>query len=277
MLHWNSEVWGKLIGPYGSAGNVPALLQQLQAEYHQEVFDELFQEYLFHQNTIYTVTYAAMPFLAQLACTTTDAEVRQELFINCGIIEASRDAHDEASFLASCAELAADIGNSACVALYYDYEEAVNVFRKLAATVLAHAAQQSIDEAEKRYLLIADAAYRGSYVTANMLLTFSSADEYVAVCSACDEEMYLWPSEDNVGILQAYQEDPVFHTSQPPHLIVPVVSFVDEEVQALAEQATAIGEQTLAQQLHYLAGETNCPSCKEKVAIWPALLSTFII
>ena len=86
MLKWNSDVWGKLTGPYSSADNVPVLLQQLMQEYSQEIFDELFQEYLFHQNTIYTATYAAMPFLAQLACSISDAEVRKELFINCGII-----------------------------------------------------------------------------------------------------------------------------------------------------------------------------------------------
>ncbi len=29
MLKWNSDVWGKLTGPYSSAENVSVLLQQL--------------------------------------------------------------------------------------------------------------------------------------------------------------------------------------------------------------------------------------------------------
>ncbi|WP_442604127.1 hypothetical protein [Paenibacillus sp. KN14-4R] len=275
MLKWNSDVWGKLTGPYSSADNVPVLLQQLMQEYSQEVFDELFQEYLFHQDTIYTATYAAMPFLAQLACSTSDAEVRKELFINCGIIEASRDVPDEATFPASWAELAEDVGSSVCTELHREYVEAIGKLRALTKEVFAYTAQHSIDEIDKRYILVADAAYRGSYIPASMLKTFSSGDEYVAVCPACKEDVFIWPNEDHAGILQAYEHDPVFHTGQESHLIVPAASFADEEVRALAERAAAIGEQILAEHLHYLAGETVCPSCREKISVWPSLLSTF--
>jgi len=275
LIKWDSDVWGKLKGPYGSADNVPVLLKQLMQEYSQEVFDELFQEYLFHQNTIYTATYAAMPFLAQLACSTSDAVVRKELFINCGIIEASRDGRDEAPFPASWAELAQDVGSSVCTELYSEYVEAIDKLRTLTKEVFAYTAQQTMDEIEKRYILIADTAYRGSYIPANMLMTFSEGDEYVAVCPACEEDVYLWPIEDQAGILQAYEHDPVFHTGQEPQVIVPVTSFADEEVRTLAERAAAIGEQTLTEHLHYLAGETICPSCSEKLSVWPSLLSTF--
>lgn len=275
MLKWNSDVWGKLDGPYGSAENVPVLLQQLMRQYNQEVFDELFQEYLFHQNTIYTATYAAMPYLAQLACSTSDVEVRKELFLNCGIIEASSDGRDEAPFPASWAELAEDVGSSVCTELYREYVEAIGKLRALTKEVFAYTAQHSIDGMEKRYILVADAAYRGSYITANMLLTFSNGDEYVAVCSACEEDVFIWPNENHAGILQAYEHDPVFHTGQESQLIVPAASFAEEEVRALAERAAAIGEQTLAGQMHYLAGETTCPSCRERMSVWPSLLSTF--
>lgn len=274
LLKWNSDVWGKLTGAYGFADNAPVLLQQLVQEYSQEIFDELFQEYLFHQNTIYTATYAAMPYLAQLACSTSDAEVRKELYINCGIIEVSRGERDEAPFPASWAELAEDVGSSVCSEIYGDYVEAIGKLRALTEEVLAYTAQQSIDDTEKRYILVADAAYRGSYLPANMLMTFSEGDDYVAVCPACEQDVFIWPNEDCAGILQAYERDPVFHTGQEPHVIVPVTSFVDEEIRTLAERAASIGEQTLAGHLPYLAGETLCPSCREKISVWPSLLST---
>lgn len=277
MLNWDSDVWGKLKGPYGSADQVPQLLQQLMQAYSQEVFDELFQEYLYHQDTIYTATYAAVPFLAQLAYSTSDAEVRKELFINCGIIEASRDGRNEVPFPAAWAELVKDVGSSVCAELYREYVEALCKLKAMTNEVFAYASQQSIDEIEKRYILVADAAYRGSYIQANMLMTFSNGDEYVAVCPACKEDVYVWPNEENTGILQAYEKDPVFHTEQEPYVIVPVALFVDEEVRVLAERATAIGEQTLARHLHYLAGETVCPSCRENISVWPSLLSTFTL
>ncbi|MED4727246.1 hypothetical protein P9597_03645 [Aneurinibacillus migulanus] len=276
MLEWNSDVWGKLTGPYSSADNVPVLLQQLMQQYSQEVFDELFQEYLFHQNTIYTATYAAMPFLAQIACSTSDAEVRKELFVNCGIIEASRNERDGELFPESWAELVEDVGSSVCTELYREYLEAIGKLKALTKEVFSYTAHHSIDEMEKRFILVADAAYRGSYILANMLMTFINCDEYVAVCPACEEDVFIWPHEDNPAeILQAYERDPVFHTGQEPYVIVPVTSFADEEIRTLAEQAEAIGEQTLVRHLYYLAGETLCPSCREKFSVWPSLLSTF--
>ncbi|WP_103109265.1 hypothetical protein [Brevibacillus reuszeri] len=276
MLKWDSDIWGKLTGPYSSAENVPVLLQQLMRQYSQEIFDDLFQEHLFHQNTIYTATYAAMPFLAQIACSTSDAEVRKELFINCGVIEASRDERDGDPFPESWAELVEEAGSSVCTELYREYLEAIGKLKTLTKEVFSYAADASIDEMEKRYILVADAAYRGSHSVANMLMTFMNGDEYVAVCPACAEDVFIWPHEDNSAeILQAFEDDPVFHTDQEAHVIVPVTSFEDEEVRALAERAEAIGEQTLVRHLHYLAGETVCPSCREKISVWPSLLSSF--
>jgi len=278
LLKWNSDVWGKLSGPYSSAENIPVLLQQLMQQYNQELFDEIFQEYLYHQNTIYTVTYAAMPFLAQIACSTSDAEVRKELFVNCGIIEASRDERDEEPFPQSWAELAEDVGSSVCAEWYREYLEAIGKLKALTKEVFTYTASHSIDETEKRYILVADAAYRGSYMVADMLMTFTSGDEYVAVCPACENDVFIWPHEDHSAgteILQAYEQDPVFHTDQQPHVIIPVTSFADEEIRTLAERAEAIGEQALVRQLYYLAGETLCPSCREKISVWPSLLSTF--
>lgn len=278
MLTWNSDVWGKLTGPYSSAENLSVSLQQLMQHYSQEIFDEIFQEYLYHQNTIYTATYAAMPFLAQIACSTSDAEVRKELFVSCGIIEASGDGHDEEPFPEAWAELAEDVGRSVCTELYREYVEAIGKLKELTEEVFNYTARHSIDETEKRFILTADAAYRGSYMLADMLMTFSNSDEYVAVCPACENDVFIWPHEDHsleIEILQAFEQDPVFHTDQESHVIVPVTSFADEEIRTLAERAEAIGEQTLVRHLYYLAGETSCPSCREKISVWPSLLSTF--
>ncbi|WP_042198089.1 hypothetical protein [Paenibacillus camerounensis] len=276
MLQLNSEVWVKLTGPYGSAENVPVLLEQLIRQYSQEVFDELFQEHLFHQNTIYTATYAAMPFLAQIACSTSDFEVRKELFINCGIIEASREERDKATLPESLAELAEDVGSSICDELFREYIEAIEYLKVFTQEVFSYTADYSTDETEKRYILAADAAYRGSHILANMLMTFINGDEYVAVCPACEEDLFIWPNgESPVEILQVYRHDPVFHTGQEAYTIVPAESFADEEVQILAEQSEALGEQILVSHLPYLAGETLCPGCRGRISLWPSLLSTF--
>ncbi|MBU5355111.1 hypothetical protein KQI74_22765 [Paenibacillus barcinonensis] len=278
MLTWDSDVWGKLSGPYGSAENVPKLLQQLEQEYSQEVFDELFQEFLFHQNSIYTATYAVMPFLAQLASSVTDIEVRTNLFIHCGIIEASRDEQHQDPFPESWEELADVVGSASCTRMYNDYMKAIDQIKSLTDEVLDYAAQSSADDIEKRYLLIADAAFHQSCNVANMLLTFIEGEEYVTVCPACGEDVYIWPQEDKTAPLQAYEHDPVFNPEQQPYAITPASSLEDDpETKALAEQTSRIGDQTLAAHLPYLAGTTTCPACREAFPIWSALLDTFTI
>lgn len=275
MLDGKSEIWGKLTGPYGTAEHVPVLLQQLDQAFSQEVFDELFQEFLYHQNTIYTATYAAMPFLAEWACSTSEALVRRELFIHGGIIEAGRDERNAAPFPASWSQLAEEIGSAACTELYSDYLAAVGRLGSLAEHVLAEAAGSAADDAEKRYLLIADAAYRGAVAVANMLLTFHGGDEYVGECPACGSEIYLWPDEA-AGGLQAYEQDPVFHPDQQPQAVYPISVFTEAETKALAERAAMVDERILADQLPFLAGHTNCPACREKLPVWPSLLGTFM-
>lgn len=275
MLSLDSDVWERLSGPYGSAKHVPGLLQQLEQEFGQEVFNDLFQEYLFHQNSIYTATYAVMPFLAHHACTTSDVAVRKELFIHCGIIEASRDEQHQTPYPSSWTELADVVGSTVCTQMYIEYIEAIDQLRSLTEQVLADAAELSTDDTEKRYILIADAAFRKSYIVANMLMTFSEGDEYVAECPACENELYIWPDENHAVPLKAYAEDPVFQPDQEAQAIIPASSWTDEETQVLAERTARIGEQTLAAHLPYLAGNTTCPSCRENIAVWPALLSTF--
>ncbi|GBF73694.1 hypothetical protein PA598K_02004 [Paenibacillus sp. 598K] len=276
MLHLDSHVWAKLSGPYGTAEQLPALLQRLEQAYSRDVFDELFQEYLYHQNTIYPATYAAMPYLARIACATDDAVVRQELFLNGGIIEAARDELDEATFLAAWPELAEEIGGPACVELYSGYLDAVGELRSLTEQVLAAAAEHA-DDMEKRYLLIADTAYRGDHIVANILLTFVQGDEYVGVCPSCEEEIYIWPVADDTAVLQAFASDPVFEPEQEPQPIVPDPSCGEAETRVLAERAAVIGERTWTDHLPYLAGMASCPSCSEQVRLWPAIQSTFEI
>lgn len=90
MLDLSSPVWQQLHGPFGPAEAVPGLLQQLQKEYSTEVKDQLYWEHLFHQDTIYSSTYAALPYLAELAGQSADPEVKLDIYVTCGIFVANQ-------------------------------------------------------------------------------------------------------------------------------------------------------------------------------------------
>lgn len=274
MLQLNSELWGKLTGPYESSEQVPELLERLMLDFDKEVFEELFQEHLYHQNTIYTVTYAAVPYLAKLALASKNREVRHEIYVTCGIIESCHDKTRSEPYPSDWTELAAEAGTEVCAEMYQSYLKAITELASLVPEMLAYAKQEISNDTEKRYVLIADAAYRESHSVANMFLNFTAGDEYVAVCGACDQEAYLWPSGGD-GRIQAFAEDPVFEPLQAAHEVTPVEAFVEAEHQILAERADQLGDSSFLNQLPYLAGEMNCPSCGARMQVWPSLLSTF--
>lgn len=259
MLELTSAVWGNLTGPYGSGENVAALLQRLKQAYDKVTVDALFENYLFHQNTIYTVTYAAVPYLMQIACSTNYPEVQHHLFIICGIIEAS---HADSGFPTDLKILDEHIGAD----IYNSYIEAIRKMALLGIDVLTYATTLD-DNVEKRYVLAADATYRGAYRLTDILMMFVSGEEYIAICPYCKEDVYLWE-----GATQAFVQDPVFDKEQEAHKVVPALKFSDMEQMVLAEQAAVIGEHELVHDLPYLAGEVNCPSCSVNIQIWSALL-----
>jgi hypothetical protein len=274
LLQLTSVLWGNLTGPYGSGEQVPELLERLMLDFKKEVFDELFQEYLYHQNTIYTVTYAAVPYLVKLALASKNMEVRHEIYVTCGIIESCHEKASSEPYPSDLRTLAAEAGNEVCAEIYQSYLKAITELASLVPEISAYAKQEISNDTDKRYVLIADAAYRESRNVANMLLNFTAGDEYVAVCGACEQEAYLWPSEED-GHIQAFAEDPVFEPLQTAHEITPADLFVEEEHKLLAERAEQLGDSSFLNQLPYLAGEMKCPSCGASMQVWPGLLSSF--
>lgn len=71
MLNLNDHLWKELTHAYGSAANIPALLEQLktaepQEEYDTEPWFSLWSA-LCHQYDVYTASYAALPHIIAIA------------------------------------------------------------------------------------------------------------------------------------------------------------------------------------------------------------------
>lgn len=89
MLDLASPIWAKLHGPYGCSDRVPALIEHISHDYFSEEKEELYWELLYHQNTIYPCTYAAIPYLVELALKTQRQDILLDIFVTCGIFEAN--------------------------------------------------------------------------------------------------------------------------------------------------------------------------------------------
>ncbi|WP_010138013.1 hypothetical protein [Oceanicola sp. S124] len=65
-LDLSDPIWNRLYGPYGVRG-VPDRLRRLAARWDAEAAQHLFWEELHHQEDLYPVTYAALPWLREIA------------------------------------------------------------------------------------------------------------------------------------------------------------------------------------------------------------------
>ncbi|TQK63784.1 hypothetical protein FB479_103654 [Brevibacillus sp. AG162] len=271
MLDLASPVWGKLQGPYGYSDSVPTLIQHIQHDYFSEEKEELYWELLYHQNTIYPCTYAAVPYLVEIALKTGSPDILLDIFITCGIFEANseKELHMEvpSEFLRDHTSL---LDQETIREIYREYRRAILSLTEQTESIL-HLVRMEEHDTDKRYILAADAAFRGNKEIANMLLTFSEGDEYVTVCPTCDHSIYLWPDEEE--ILFAYEDDPVSHGTAKRFSIIakrPDLSN-DSGLQRLYQRALEIGDKKLLAHLPYLAGELNCCSCDSPIQVWPGL------
>ncbi len=267
-MEFNNVLWKKLEGPYGGTEGLPSMLQQALTENDLEKLQELFEEYLFHQNTIYSASYAAFPHMAAAIEQTEDVEFRKELFILCGLIEASRD--EELLSLDKCSEAESE-------QIYREYMESVERLSALVPAILRQcSALQTENTDESVYLVAAGLALSRVQHTANMLLTFSSGDEYVVPCDNCSEESYLWTKEDDQSAkLYLYKHDPVFEPDQHGEAIQPATIDPESSLYLVAELAGAANAKKLNAQLPYLASEMVCPHCQQRMEIWSSLHHIF--
>lgn len=62
LIPLSDPIWSRLHGPYG-VQDVPGILGQLAQHWHADLARTLFWERLFHQDDLYPVTFAALPWL----------------------------------------------------------------------------------------------------------------------------------------------------------------------------------------------------------------------
>lgn len=65
LIPLSDPIWTRLYGPYG-VEDVPHVLARLGQGWDDDVASNLFWEMLFHQESLYPVTYAALPWLWQM-------------------------------------------------------------------------------------------------------------------------------------------------------------------------------------------------------------------
>jgi len=66
----DDDIWSRLYGPYGIE-NVQSILKTLHISWDDSLAKDLFWEKLHHQDTLYPVTYASLPWLWEMTCSSS--------------------------------------------------------------------------------------------------------------------------------------------------------------------------------------------------------------
>ena len=161
MLDLNSPLWKELTHAYGSAANIPALLEQLktagpQNDYDDEPWFSLWSS-LCHQYDVYTASYAALPQIIIIAGS-RPARERLDHFFLAASIEAFRHLDDAPPIPAK---------------LQKAYQQAIAQASKLILDCL----ELEWQETEYQILLGALAAVRGHPVLGNAIFDLDKETE----------------------------------------------------------------------------------------------------
>ena len=263
MIELNHPIWNQLYTAYGTAEEVPKLLQSLMHEYDEDIWEEL-TELLLHQYTIYDATLAAMPYIVQIA-QSSPLWVQKELYITCGIIEVSY--HSASSYLVQSIETKLWMKQ-----IQQEYDAAVKQWGSLHKMLLDYAKQEIEDVYEKEYLLAAWLAYHGHYALAEFFIHYTGGDDYEGVCPACQQSFYNVVSVED-GSLTLYADDPVFHEEADHTTVTPGEIPSQGAWHDCQWAAQQIGADYLLKRLAFMNGRAECPHCHQMMSVEESLVS----
>ncbi len=257
MLPLDSPRWNELKQAYGTAEDIPDLIQTLADEPGPDDWNELWG-CLCHQMSVYSATYAAFPHLLEIARNRPAGE-RFDLILFLGTVAAHRD---DAALLPEFRE---------------DYGRALP---EAAEMCLAELMAGPDDQGNAVYLILALAGLCGCTGVARSIDGFVDA-EFLIECPGCQTELYIWPSDEGYRI---YSEDPVKNRATPfsavkpapiagiPGTVTPADIREETAPQWISSVATSGGHSELAALLQQLHGTGSCPKCHCEFSVFEEVL-----
>ena len=224
--------WASLRDAYGSAKHVPVLLAAAEASDTDEggAWDDLWGR-LYHQGTVYTASYAAIPRLAEMTLQHDSAGYVAALHLAASII-ASNDGPEE----------------SALVRQRYEHE--IADLRDVAARNLQHAK----DDTEFVYGLEVLMAFEDGGVWQRDLHWLANGEAEFE-CPSCGEALLLGLDGPEF-LLESFSDASCAPTAVTP--VEPSAATVEGRLLALAH---ANDRPDVAAKLPYVFGNATCPRC----------------
>lgn len=251
--------WTNLRHAYGSAGDVPDLLNSLTPDPADEVWGELWSR-ICHQGSVYSASFAALPALADAAGRWQPKQRVQPLAL-AGCILASEDCRDKR-------------GRNLIEDFLQENRSVVRRFQELCQESLA---QRGLPEGDFIYLLQAARSFDGDEFWGRKLDQLAGG-EFSGICPRCGLDLYLvigkygyfataedWVSPGkNPGTLQA-RPDVKLAPIEPSRGALPPAG------QWMYDRCVATDQAELAECIKHLFGTSTCSACGANFALQEAL------
>ncbi|MEU8346186.1 hypothetical protein SAMN05443665_102977 [Actinomadura meyerae] len=234
--------WSRLSHAYGSAENIPGLLDRVAAGRDDQAWNELWSA-LCHQGTVYSASFAALPRLAAIASDqeTGDDDAVMAVLLAGAIVAGEAQPYNSVDVRA---RHAADI----------------DALGRIAIRMLPAAS----DRNTYVYLLQSVLAFEGVRVWGHRLEGLNN-DEYEIECPQCSVEMFVAFGDDgHFSCVGDYATD-----ADVPKL--PLRPADPKAMSRLADRlhttARTHGQEEVAVRLTYLFGTATCPECGAELPV----------
>ncbi|MGK5026097.1 hypothetical protein [Janthinobacterium sp. RB2R34] len=250
-LDLDSAAWASLADAYGSAEEIPLLLQDLR-QGEAEALDDLYG-HICHQGSIYPASVAAFPHLVSAAAVVASSDLRA------GLLSLAASIHEST-------RLDEQLQSSPYAAAY---RAAVPAALAMALADLARVE----DRLDSIYLLKAAASFAGFDGAARVLSGFAD-EEFCLACPGCGVDLYVWPVPEGLSVATA---DPVFTPSAKTALVTagPVDNSAQRDAFAWLQAQTAALPclDDVARRLPFLFGSARCAECGHAFSLMDALVN----
>ena len=245
--------WSQLKHAYGSAEAIPGMLDEAAADPYSPVWSDL-SSCLFHQGTVYSASYAALPMLTQIASHWSPADRGMPLFLAGGII-ASTDRPEEhadphVTYADECARLT------------------VLTEESLGEPMLAD------DPIAYIYLLQTLLGLEGVAVWSEHLEGINN-EEYQVACPQCEADNFIVFGHHGYysSLNSSFRSNATNHRSTP--LLPTEPPTLEGLAQRLHARALANGHPEIADKLTYVFGSACCAQCATKFRVDHAIVAQY--
>ncbi|MGW2762851.1 hypothetical protein [Streptomyces sp. NPDC001275] len=240
--------WSRLHHAYGTAEDVPGLLDGASADPQSPAWDELWSR-LCHQDTVYSASYAALPALTQMARQWSTPDRQAPLYLAGSIMVSTDRPHD---------------GKDPRVTYASEISELIRLTEEaLQDSTLADAPGTYID------LLATLLSFQGVEVWGEQLEGLNEG-EYEVSCPTCASENFIVLGEDGF-----FSTTDSMYMKQSAARKVPLQPRSSEALDGLARtlhsRALADGHPDIAHKVTYVFGDAQCAECDTVFSVEEAI------